>query len=91
MPTHSSNVISLPSARPRVEIAYESTDADISAAISRAQKNLLRQQKPDGRRQLAQLDRERQSNNSAANDDRVPGFHTRIVKDTVENNSPPGG
>src|SRR5438874_5733268 len=48
MPTRSSNVISLPSARPRVEIAYEATDADISAAISRAQRNLLRQQKPDG-------------------------------------------
>src|SRR5436309_1247470 len=48
MPTRSSNVISLPSARPRVETVYQATDADINAAISRAQKNLLRQQKPDG-------------------------------------------
>src|SRR5438309_2322714 len=48
MPTRSSNVISLPTARPRVETVYQATDADINAAISRAQKNLLRQQKPDG-------------------------------------------
>jgi len=48
MPTRSSNVISLPSARPLVEVAYEATDADIGGAISRAQENLLRQQKPDG-------------------------------------------
>src|SRR5437868_14731404 len=48
MPTNSSNVISLPSARPWVEIAYEATNADITAAISRAQENLLRQQRPDG-------------------------------------------
>src|SRR6266404_504989 len=48
MPTRSSNVISLPTARPRVETVYQATDADINAAISRAQTNLLRQQKPDG-------------------------------------------
>src|SRR5438105_14792624 len=48
MATRSSKVISLPSARPRVETVYQATDADINAAISRAQKNLLRQQKPDG-------------------------------------------
>src|SRR5438309_1735952 len=48
MPTRSSNVISLPTARPRVETVYQATDSDINAAISRAQTNLLRQQKPDG-------------------------------------------
>src|SRR6267143_4092238 len=48
MPTRSSNVISLPTARPGVETVYQATDADINAAISRAQKNLLGQQKPDG-------------------------------------------
>src|SRR5207248_5178855 len=48
MPTRSSNVISLPTARPRVETVYQATDADINAAISRAQTNLLRQQKSDG-------------------------------------------
>src|SRR5437870_3465028 len=48
MPTRSSNVISLPTARPRVETVYQANDADINAAISRAQTNLLRQQKPDG-------------------------------------------
>jgi squalene-hopene cyclase len=44
----SSDVISLPSARPDLAHAYSASDAEISQAIKRAQKNLLRQQKDDG-------------------------------------------
>src|SRR4029453_16388144 len=44
----SSDVISLPSARPDLEQSYSASDAEISQAIHRAQENLLRQQKPDG-------------------------------------------
>ena len=44
----SSDVISLPSARPDLGESYSANDAEISQAISRAQENLLRQQKPDG-------------------------------------------
>ncbi len=45
---NTAKVIALPSAIPNREAAYSSTDAEISEAISRAQENLLRQQKPDG-------------------------------------------
>ena len=44
----SSDVISLPSARPDLAHSYSASDAEISQAISSAQENLLRQQKPDG-------------------------------------------
>jgi squalene-hopene/tetraprenyl-beta-curcumene cyclase len=44
----SSDIISLPSARPDLEQSYSASDAEISQAIARAQENLLRQQKPDG-------------------------------------------
>ena len=33
---------------------------------------------------FAQRDRERQPDDSAADDDRVPGFHDRIVKDSID-------
>jgi squalene-hopene/tetraprenyl-beta-curcumene cyclase len=46
--SRSSDVISLPSARPDLEQAYSASDAEISQAINRAQENLLRQQKDDG-------------------------------------------
>jgi squalene-hopene/tetraprenyl-beta-curcumene cyclase len=44
----SSDVISLPSARPDLAQSYSASDAEISQAINRAQENLLRQQKEDG-------------------------------------------
>src|SRR5213596_3749504 len=44
----SSDVISLPSARPDLAHLYSASDAEISRAISSAQENLLGQQKPDG-------------------------------------------
>src|SRR5260370_28412722 len=44
----SSDVISLPSARPDLAHSSSASDAEISQAISSAQENLLRQQKPDG-------------------------------------------
>jgi squalene-hopene/tetraprenyl-beta-curcumene cyclase len=44
----STDIISLPSARPDPEGSYSATDGEISQAIHRAQENLLRQQKPDG-------------------------------------------
>lgn len=44
----SSDVISLSSARPKVSEAYSAADAEIGAAIKRAQENLLRQQQTDG-------------------------------------------
>ncbi len=42
------DVISLPSARPEPAQSYLPNDAQIATAITRAQENLLRQQKPDG-------------------------------------------
>ncbi|HZR05752.1 MAG TPA: squalene--hopene cyclase [Candidatus Udaeobacter sp.] len=44
----SKNFISLPSARPELSESYSAYDEEITAAIARAQENLLRQQKPDG-------------------------------------------
>src|SRR4029453_19103644 len=44
----SSDVIALPSARPDLSQSYSANDAGIAQAISRAQENLLRQQRPDG-------------------------------------------
>jgi squalene-hopene/tetraprenyl-beta-curcumene cyclase len=44
----STDVIALPSARPDVAESYAAADAEISQAISCAQENLLRQQRPDG-------------------------------------------
>src|SRR5438552_6558982 len=44
----SSDVIALPSARPDLAQSYSANDAEIAQAISRAQENLLRQQRPDG-------------------------------------------
>src|SRR5947208_13032310 len=44
----SSDVIALPSARPDLAQSYSANDAGIAQAISRAQENLLRQQRPDG-------------------------------------------
>ena len=43
----SNQLILLPSA-PDISEAYSAADEEISRAISRAQENLLRQQKPDG-------------------------------------------
>src|SRR4030081_3056788 len=42
------DVISLPAARPQVADSYSAADAEIAQAINRAQENLLRQQRPDG-------------------------------------------
>src|SRR6266513_6398623 len=42
------NLVSLPSARPTRESIYQSDDPRSVSAVSRAQQNLLRQQKPDG-------------------------------------------
>src|SRR5256886_14803907 len=42
------NVIALPSAAPEREQLFVATDAEIADAISRAQQNLLRQQREDG-------------------------------------------
>src|SRR5437867_5069432 len=44
----STNVIALRSAIPDVAEVYSAADEEISRAISRAQENLLRQQRPDG-------------------------------------------
>ena len=44
----SSDVIALPSARPGATEAFTPADAEIRAAIEKAQGNLLRQQHPDG-------------------------------------------
>jgi squalene-hopene/tetraprenyl-beta-curcumene cyclase len=44
----SSDVISLSSARPQVSESYSAADAEIAAAIKRAQENLLHQQQTDG-------------------------------------------
>src|SRR5438477_6480944 len=44
----SSDVIALPSARPDLAQSYSASDSGIAQAISRAQENLLRQQRPDG-------------------------------------------
>ena len=44
----SKNLIVLPSARPEISEFYSANDEEIARAISRAQENLLRQQKPDG-------------------------------------------
>src|SRR5437870_12795718 len=44
----SSDVIALPSARPDLAQSYSASDSGIAEAISRAQENLLRQQRPDG-------------------------------------------
>src|ERR1700687_1928764 len=41
-------VISLPAARPQVADSYSAADTEIAQAINRAQENLLRQQRPDG-------------------------------------------
>jgi squalene-hopene/tetraprenyl-beta-curcumene cyclase len=46
--SRSTDVISLPSARPDIGENYPATDPQIADAIARAQENLLRQQKPDG-------------------------------------------
>src|SRR5205823_7310839 len=48
MATNSPNLISLPSARPETGVVYPANDSQIGSAISRAQENLLGQQKPDG-------------------------------------------
>src|SRR5213082_3703211 len=48
MATTSPNLISLPSARPETGVVYPANDSQIASAISRAQENLLDQQKPDG-------------------------------------------
>src|SRR4030081_2087010 len=42
------DVISLPAARPQVADSYSAADTEIAQAISLAQENLLRQQRPDG-------------------------------------------
>ena len=48
MPLASSNVIPLPSASPDAAVAFAPELSQLSEAISRAQENLLRQQRPDG-------------------------------------------
>src|SRR5437870_7111765 len=48
MATNSPNLISLPSARPETGVFYTANDSQIASAMSQAQENLLRQQKPDG-------------------------------------------
>src|SRR6476620_10938850 len=48
MATNSPNLISLPSARPETGVVYPANDSQIASAISRAQENLLGQQKSDG-------------------------------------------
>src|SRR2546423_947137 len=48
MATNSPNLISLPSAHPETGVFYPANDSQIASAISRAQENLLGQQKPDG-------------------------------------------
>ena len=44
----SKNLIALPSARPEISESYSANDEEIASAITRAQENLLHQQKPDG-------------------------------------------
>src|SRR5256714_1068178 len=44
----SRNIVALPSAEPRQAETYSAADEEISLGISRAQENLLRQQRPDG-------------------------------------------
>jgi squalene-hopene/tetraprenyl-beta-curcumene cyclase len=44
----SAEIISLPSTRPDLTESYSTSEEEISEAIKRAQKNLLRQQRPDG-------------------------------------------
>ncbi len=48
MSKSSKHLIALPSAPQEVSESYSATDEEISQAITRAQENLLRQQKPDG-------------------------------------------
>ncbi len=48
MPEFSNNLIALPSAPPEISESYSANDEEITRAMSRAQENLLRQQKPDG-------------------------------------------
>jgi squalene-hopene/tetraprenyl-beta-curcumene cyclase len=48
MDRRSSDVIALPSARPDLTQSYSADDPEILRAITRAQENLLCQQKPDG-------------------------------------------
>src|SRR5437588_3413150 len=42
------NIVALPSAEPRQAERYLAADAEIAEATTRAQRNLLRQQRPDG-------------------------------------------
>ncbi len=48
MPELSKNLIALPSAPPDLSESYSANDGQVADAITRAQENLLRQQKPDG-------------------------------------------
>ncbi len=48
MPEFPNNLIALPSAPPEISESYSANDEQIAGAITRAQENLLRQQKPDG-------------------------------------------
>src|SRR5213082_3006390 len=48
MPLPPANLIALPSAPPDSSASYGAENAEIASAISRAQENLLRQQRPDG-------------------------------------------
>ena len=48
MPEFSNNLIALPSAQPEISESYSANDQEIARAVTRAQENLLRQQKPDG-------------------------------------------
>src|SRR5437867_3453818 len=48
MPDSSRELIVLPSAPPEISESYSAADEEITRAITRAQENLLRQQKPDG-------------------------------------------
>ena len=48
MASPKANLIALPTARPEADPASRAGDAELSAAISRAQENLGRQQRPDG-------------------------------------------
>src|SRR5216117_3010675 len=48
MPESPRELIVLPSAPPEISESYSAADEEITRAITRAQENLLRQQKPDG-------------------------------------------
>src|SRR5437016_8947006 len=48
MPLPPANLIALPSAPPDSSASYSANDPEIASAISRAQENLLQQQRPDG-------------------------------------------